>query len=71
MSYMFWRGSDWVLCDTCRNPEGPGFQLVVMQNGERHIEQFDSVPALLEREHQWLEAWRAHGWREVARPVLR
>jgi len=65
VSYMFWRGSDWVLSDTCRNPDGLGFHLVVTQNGVRHIEEFESVPPMLEREHQWVETWRAHGWREV------
>lgn len=66
---MFWRGSDWVLSDTCRNPDGLGFQLVVTQNGVRHIEEFESVPPMLEREHQWVETWRAHGWREVVEPI--
>jgi hypothetical protein len=66
---MFWRGSDFVLCDTCRNPDGPGFLLVVTQNGVRHIERFDSVPLMLEREHEWLATWRAHGWREFVETV--
>jgi hypothetical protein len=65
VSYRFWRGSDLVECDTRRNPDGPGFLLVVTQNGVEHVELFPSIPLLLEREHQWLTAWRAHGWREV------
>jgi hypothetical protein len=69
VSYMFWRGSDWVLSDTCRNPDGLGFHLVVTQNGVRHIEEFQSVPPMLEREHQWVETWRAHGWREVVETI--
>jgi hypothetical protein len=66
---MFWRGSDFVLCDTCRNPEGSGFLLVVTQNGVRHVEHFESVPLMLEREHEWLATWRAHGWREFVETV--
>ena len=69
VSYMFWRGSDWILSDTCRNPDGPGFSLVVTQNGVRHVEQFDTVPAMLEREFQWVQTWRAHGWREVVETI--
>jgi hypothetical protein len=65
MAYMFLRGTEWVTCETCLNPDGIGFHLVVTQNGERHVERFDSVPSMLAREHEWLQAWRSHGWREL------
>lgn len=69
MLYFFHRGSDALSCETRLNPDGPGFQLVITENGRARIEQFDELAKLLAREHELLLAWRAQGWRDVGVPT--
>lgn len=69
MLYFLRRGADAMSCETRLNPNGPGFQLVIIENGRERIEDFDELAALLSREHQLLTAWRALGWREVGAPT--
>jgi len=63
--YFFRRGADALTCETRLNPDGPGFEVVVTENGESHVERFETLPAMLSREHELLQAWRAQGWREA------
>jgi len=66
--YFFRRGVDAIACETRLNPEGPGFQLVITQNGHERIEDFAELPVLIGREHELLQTWRADGWCDVGRP---
>jgi len=66
--YFFRRGPDEMSCETRLNPDGPGFQLVVVENDRQRVEDFDELPMLLSREHELLQAWRAQGWREIGAP---
>jgi hypothetical protein len=52
------------------HPTGEGYQLVVVTDGVEQVETFATLAALLSREHELLQAWRALGWREVPRPRL-
>ncbi len=64
MIYFLRRGEATVLCETRLNPEGPGFQLVVTENGQARIEDYIELPPLLAREHELLSTLRAHGWHD-------
>jgi hypothetical protein len=63
--YFFRRGGKAIAFETRLNPEGPGFQLVITENGEAQVEDFADLPALLGREHELLRTWRESGWRDV------
>ena len=65
MIYFFRRGQSRLAAETRLNPLGPGYELVVTTDGVAHVEPFDDLPALLSREHELLQAWRATGWRET------
>jgi len=65
MVYFFRRGDETLTSETRLNPNGPGYQLVIIENAVMHIESYDELPKLLAREHQLLLAWRAQGWRDV------
>jgi len=66
--YFFRRGGDAITCETRLNPHGDGFQLVITERGQERVEDFTELPALLGREHELLQAWRAQGWRDVGQP---
>jgi hypothetical protein len=63
--YFLQRGPNRVAAETRLNPLGPGYELVVTTDGVTHVESFNDLPALLSREHELLQAWRALGWRET------
>jgi hypothetical protein len=67
--YFFRRGDSKLISETRLNPDGPGYQLVVTENGAMHVESFDKLQQLLAREHELLLAWRAQGWRDVGQPT--
>ena len=69
MLYFFRRGDAKLSCETRLNPEGLGFQLVIVENGNARIEDYDELSRLQSREHELLHAWRAQGWRDVGRSV--
>jgi hypothetical protein len=69
MIYFFRRADAQLSSETRLNPEGPGYQLVITENGQTRIESFDELPKLLGREHELLQAWRAQGWRDVGPPT--
>jgi hypothetical protein len=63
MFYFLRRGVGVVTCESRLDPDGPGYELVVTLEDRRvHIERFTEIAALLAREHQLLQAWRAQGW---------
>lgn len=66
--YFFRRAADALALETRLNPAGAGFQIVVTRNGETQIEAFETLSAMLSREHELLQAWRAQGWSEVGTP---
>jgi hypothetical protein len=66
--YFLRRGADAMSCETRLDPNGPGFQLVITENARERIEDFRELAALLAREHELLQAWRALGWRDVGAP---
>ena len=65
MIYFFRRGQSRLAAETRLNPLGPGYELVITTDGVAHIESFDDLPALLSREHELLQAWRATGWQDT------
>ena len=64
MIYFFRKGQSRLAAETRLNPLGPGYELVITTDEVARIEAFDNLPALLSREHELLQAWRATGWRE-------
>lgn len=66
MIYFFRRGADALTCETRLSPDGPGYELVVTLMGEKHTESFETLPDMLAREHELLQAWRAQGWQDVS-----
>jgi hypothetical protein len=64
--YFFSRGKDRLACETRLSPMGSGYELVVTTGDVSRVEPFTELAALLAREHELLQAWRAIGWREAA-----
>jgi hypothetical protein len=64
--YFFRRGDDRLACETRLNPLGVGYELVVTTDDETRVEPFEELSALLSREHDLLQTWRAMGWRETS-----
>jgi hypothetical protein len=67
--YFFRRGDAAMSLETRLDPDGPGYQLVVVENDATRVEAFSELPRLLAREHELLLAWRAQGWRDVGHPA--
>jgi hypothetical protein len=67
--YFFRRGDAAMSLETRLDPDGPGYQLVITEQGEMRVENFAELPSLLAREHELLQAWRAQGWCDVGRPA--
>ena len=53
-------------CEVRLAPDGQGYELVVDDNGEQHVESFAELTDLLAREHELVTAWKAMGWRDVS-----
>jgi hypothetical protein len=66
--YFFRRGDHRLTCETRLNPLGAGYELVLITDGVSRVEPYDDLSALLSREHELLQAWRAMGWREAPTP---
>jgi hypothetical protein len=58
-------GNERRFCETRLTADGSGYELVIVEDGREHVEQFDNVPDLLSREHELLAVWRAQGWRNA------
>lgn len=65
MIYFFRRETHSRSCETRLSATGEGYDLVITTDGEEHVETFETVAAMLAREHELLQAWRATGWRDV------
>jgi hypothetical protein len=59
------KGPSRLALETRLNPVGAGYELAITTDGVTHVEPFTELPALLSREHELLQAWRAQGWRET------
>jgi hypothetical protein len=64
--YFFRRGKDRLSCETRLNPIGSGYELVITTGDVTNVESYAELAALLAREHELLQAWRAIGWCEAA-----
>ena len=42
---------------------------MIREDEAERIESFDTLPNLLAREHELLQAWRAIGWSDVGQPA--
>jgi hypothetical protein len=65
MIYFYRRAGDTRICETRLEPDGPGFELVVIDGQQSRVERFDDVRALTSREHELRYAWLSNGWRTV------
>jgi hypothetical protein len=63
--YFFRNGDHRLACETRLNPLGPGYELIITEDGVTQIEPFQDLAGLLSREHALLQAWRAMGWRDA------
>jgi hypothetical protein len=63
--YFFRRDAHSRSCETRLSATGQEYDLVITTDGEEYIETFETVAAMLAREHELLQAWRALGWRDV------
>ena len=69
--YFFRQGGQARSCETRLNPDAPGYQLLITEEGVTRTEAFDELADMLAREHELVQAWRATGWREVGAPAGR
>ena len=65
MVYFFRKGLSTLSCETRLSAEAAGYELITTRDGHSQVEVFPTVAALLAREHELLQAWRAVGWREI------
>jgi hypothetical protein len=65
MIYFYRRAGDTRICETRLEEDGPGFELRVVDGRDAHVEHFDDVRALVNREHELRHEWRLNGWRPL------
>ena len=65
MIYFYRRAGDTRSCETRLEPDGPGFELVVVDKEDSRVERFDDVRALTDREYELRHKWLMHGWRAI------
>jgi len=65
MIYFYRRAADTQMCETRLQPDGPGFELRIVDGPDSHVERFDDVIALANREHELRHQWRLNGWRTI------
>ena len=65
MVWFYVRGDERRSCETRLLHQGDGFELVICEAGEQHVERFAHFRDLLAREHSLLAAWKAQGWANV------
>jgi len=63
MIHLYRRAGDTRTCQTRLEPDGPGFELVVIDGRELRVERFDDATALAAREHELRHSWLLNGWR--------
>jgi hypothetical protein len=62
--YSFERGKVTRTASVRRSLSGSGYDLIVTDGADVHVEHFESMDRLLLREHELVTAWRTAGWRE-------
>jgi len=62
MIYFYRRAGDTRICETRLDPDGPGFELVVVDGQDSRVERFDDATAMASREHELRHAWLLNGW---------
>jgi hypothetical protein len=65
MIYLYRRGRDTRKCESRLEPDGPGFELIVMEGRDSRVERFDDALEMARREHELRHAWLLHGWRAI------
>jgi hypothetical protein len=65
MIYFYRRAGDTRICETRLEPDGPGFELVVIEGRESRVERFTDVRELATRESELRHAWLLNGWRTL------
>ena len=65
MIYFYRRAADTRTCETRLEPDGPGFELVVIDGRESRVERFADVTALATREYELRHEWLLNGWRTI------
>jgi hypothetical protein len=63
--YFFRRAGDTRTCETRREPDGHGYELLVTEGRRSYVERFQDSQALASRQCELRYAWLAHGWRDV------
>jgi hypothetical protein len=65
MIYFYRRAGGTRICETRLDPEGPGFELRVIDGRDSHVECFDDARALADRECELRHEWCLNGWRTI------
>jgi hypothetical protein len=63
--YFFRRAGDTRTCETRSEPAGHGYELVVTEGRQSHVERFADSQALANRQCELRYSWLAHGWRDA------
>ena len=63
MIHFFHRGRETRSCEMRLAPDGPGLDLVITEGRRSHVEHFDDVRTMENRQIELRYAWLAHGWR--------
>lgn len=65
MIYFYRRAGSTRSCETRLEPDGSGFELVVMDGDQPYVEHFQDLRALVARQHELGQVWQMHGWRTI------
>jgi len=65
MIYFYRRAADTRTCETRLEPDGPGFELIVHDGRETHVERFTDIRELTTREYELRHEWLLSGWRTI------
>ena len=65
MIYFYRRAADTRTCETRLEPDGPGFELIVIDGRETRVERFTDVRELATRECELRHEWLLNGWRTI------
>jgi hypothetical protein len=66
MVYFFRRAGDTRMCESRSEPHGLGYELIVTEGRQSHVERFKDSQSLANRQCELRYGWLAHGWRDVA-----
>ena len=65
MIHFYRRAADTRICETRLEPDGPGFELIVIDGRESRVERFADARELATRECELRHTWLLHGWRTI------